>query len=147
MPTLNISIALGVVIQSVFSSLPTTALTTVADSYYDNNRVQATELNNPFSFPAINSYRIGNGEVLGMSTNAVALSQGQYGQFPIYAFTSEGIWTMNIGTGETLINTIRAVSREVCVNGNSVIGIGGATIFATAKGLFIISGTTVNEIS
>lgn len=81
------------------------------------------------------------GRILGMSTNAVALNQVQLGQVPIYCFAADGIWTMNIGTGETLINTISPLSREVCNNPASITPIDGGTVFSTSKGLFIISGT------
>lgn len=115
--------------------------------YWDYNRIQATELNNPFYYPAINSYRIGFGTILGMSANTIALSTGQFGQFPIYCFTSDGIWTMSIGTGETLINAITPLSRDVCNNPASITPIDGGTAFVTGKGLFIIAGNQVIEIS
>jgi len=134
-------------ISGPFTGFPIATLTTVKDTYIDYNRIQATELNNPFHFPAINSYRVGNGTILGMSTNAVALSQGQFGQFPIFCFTTDGIWTMNIGSGETLINTITPLSRHVCNNPSSITPIDGGTAFTTTKGLFIISGTEAIEIS
>lgn len=115
--------------------------------YYDNNRIQATEQNNPFSYPATNSYRVGMGHILGLSTNTVALSSGQFGQFPIFCFCSDGIWTMSIGMGEALINSITPLSREVCNNAESITPIDGGTAFTTNKGLFIISGSQVIDIS
>lgn len=145
--SLNFSASRGEELSVTFSLLPAGTLKTVTTSYYDDNRVQATEINNPFYFPAINSYRIGFGKILGMSTNAIALSQGQFGQFPIFCFTTDGIWTMNIGSGENLINTITPLSRHVCNNPESITPIDGGTAFTTNKGLFIISGTQVIEIS
>lgn len=124
----------------------TTPASSHQNYYYDHDRIQATELNNPFYYPAINSYRV-QGKVLGLSTNAIALSSGQFGQFPIYAFTNEGIWTMSIGTGETLINSITPLSREVCNNPKSITPIDGGTAFVSGRGLFIISGNQVIEIS
>lgn len=115
--------------------------------YFDHNRVQLTELNNPFAYPAINSYRIGMGEILGLSTNAIALSSGQFGQFPVFCFCSDGIWTMNIGAGETFINSITPLSEEVCNNPGSITPIHGGTAFTTNSGLYIISGAQVIEIS
>lgn len=146
-PALNFAIITPKQYEVTFSSLVTYSLVPNKNHYYDYNRVQATELNNPFYFPAINSYRVGNGTILGMSTNAVALSQGQFGQFPIFCFTTDGIWTTNIGDGETLINTIRPLSRAVCNNPSSIVPIDGGTAFTTTKGLFIIAGTDVIEIS
>lgn len=116
-------------------------------TYQDHNRIQASELNNPFYYPAINSYRIGNGQILGMTTNAIALSQGQFGQFPIFCFTTEGIWTMSIGSGELLINTISPLSRQVCNNPDSITPIDNGVVFTTSKALMILSGATPLEIS
>lgn len=128
------------------SFTPTTLSPQGNNFYNDSDRIQATELNNPFFYPPINSYRV-QGEVLGMSSNAIALSTGQFGQFPIYVFTADGIWTMSIGTGENLINTITPLSREVCNNPASITPIDGGTAFTTIWGLFIISGSQVIEIS
>lgn len=130
-----------------WNNYPVVSPTSNPVNYYDDNsRIQATEMENPFYYPAKNSYRV-QGRVLGMSTNAIALSQGQFGQFPVYCFTSEGIWTMNIGDGNVLINTITPLSREVCNNANSITQIDGGTVFSTKKGLHIIQGTQVIEIS
>lgn len=147
-PLYNFAIAKGFCVNGEFSALgPVASLSTVKDTYYDTNRVQATEINNPFYYPAINSYRIGLGTILGMSSNAIALSTGQFGQFPVFVFCSDGIYTLNIGTGELLINTITPLSREVCNNPASITPIDGGTAFTTSKGLFVISGNQVIEIS
>jgi hypothetical protein len=124
-----------------------TPLSGINDTYTDTNRVQTTALDNIFSYPAENSYRIGNGEVLGLSTNAIALSSGQFGEYPLYAFTSEGVWTMRTGDGATLINTVRPLSRDICDNPASILQIDGGTIFKTAKGLMMVAGAQVIELS
>ena len=115
-------------------------------SYYDPDRIQATEFSNPFYFPAVNSYRV-DGFVLAMATNAIALSQGQFGQFPIYAFTTQGIWVMTIGNGDILIETIKPLSRLIATNPNNIIGIDGAVVFACSEGLMILSGVNTVNIS
>jgi len=130
-----------------FADFTEAELPEVNGSYWDYNRIQASELDNPFYYPAINSYRVGLATVLGMSVNVIALSQGQVGQFPIYVFCSDGIWTLNIGTGELLVNTITPLSREVCNNPKSITSIDGGSAFTTVHGLFIISGAQVTEIS
>ena len=131
-----------------FTNYPVSSLTVINNTYYsDRNRIQASELDNPLYFPAKNSYRVGNGKILGMATNSIALSQGQFGQFPIFCFTSEGTWAMSIGNGDVLIETITPLNREVCNSPASITMIDGGTVFSTSKGLHIISGTTPTEIS
>lgn len=129
------------------SSYPEASFSTIYSTYRDTNRVQLTEQSNPFAFPAINSYRIGNGNIIGMATNAVALSQGQFGQFPVYCFTGDGIWAMTIGSGDPLIQSIVPVSREVCNNARSITQIDGGVLYTTAKGLYILSGANPIELS
>lgn len=129
--------------------MPTVAYTmpNTGNVITDPNRIQLTEQSNPFYFPAINSYRCGNGNVIGMATNAVALSSGQFGQFPVYVFTTDGIWALTIGNGDPLIQSIVPVSREVCNNARSITQIDGGVVFTTEKGLYIISGASPVEIS
>lgn len=114
------------------------------NSYWDGDRVQATEFQNPFYFPAINSYRV-EGFILGMAINAVALSQGQFGQFPIFTFTTRSIWALDIGDGDILITRVRPLSGTICINSRSILGIDGGVIFMSNEGLMILSG--VNPIS
>ena len=116
-------------------------------TYWDYNRIQATELMNAFYFPAVNSYRVGHGTVVGLSANAIAISTGQFGEYPMYAFTTDGIWTLQIGNEEVLIQTIKPLSRHVCNNAGSILPIDGGSTFSTDKGLFIISGEKPIEIS
>ena len=129
--------------------MPTEAYTmpNTTNTIYDPNRIQLTEQSNPFYYPAINSYRCGNGNVIGMATNAVALSSGQFGQFPVYVFTTDGIWALTIGSGDPLIQSIVPVSREVCNNARSITMIDGGVAFTTERGLYIISGASPVEIS
>lgn len=60
------------------------------------NKVYTSEVNNPFVFPVTGINTIGVGNVFSVATAAKALSQGQFGQFPLYAFTSEGVWALEV---------------------------------------------------
>lgn len=143
---INMAVCTGKLIEKNISSMPVYTLSSNPSSYYDTDRIQACELNNPFHFPAINSYQL-QGDVIGMATNAVALSQGQFGQYPVICFTSKGIWALEIGGGETLISRIVPLAREVCNNPDSILGIDGGIVFTTERGLNILSGPKVVELS
>ena len=119
---------------------------TINSTYWDSDRIQATEFNNPFYFPTKNSYRV-DGFVLGMAINVMALSPGQFGQFPIFAFTSQGIWVLTIGDGEILITTVKPLSGTVCISSKSILGIDGGVIFLSNEGLMILSGTKSESFS
>ena len=114
----------------------------------DSNRIQVSELNNLLYYPAKNSYRIGRltNKIVGIASQAIPVSTGQFGQFPVYAFTSEGISVLEQGTS-VLYQSIKPVSLAVCTNTDSITKIEGGILFSTDYGLFIISGSQITEIS
>lgn len=113
----------------------------------DINRVQASALNNPFVFPAVNSYRVGSSEVIGLQTINNAISEGQFGEYPMIAFTKSGVWAMTIAEGERLISNIVPLANEICTNPDSITAVRKGIAFVTAEGLKIISGSKTVNIS
>ena len=56
-----------------------------------SNKVYTSVINMPFYFPVAGINTVGFGEIIGLSSTTQALSEGQFGQYPLYAFTDEGI--------------------------------------------------------
>jgi len=122
----------------------------ILDRYYnDKNRVQLTGLDNPFIYPAVNSYRIGvyGKKILRTMAMGEAVSEGQFGQFPVYVFSESGLWAMELGSGEVVYSSINPLNSDILSNVHSVVNVGRGVIYATAKGLFLISGSQRVEIS
>jgi len=117
--------------------------------FNDINRVQISKVDNPLSLPAINSYQIGNDDesVIGFGSVVEPLSDGQFGQFPLYVFTTAGIFVMEQGDNEILYSNILPINKEVCNSPESITDIGGGVLYATEKGLNILSGKQITEIS
>ena len=117
--------------------------------YVDYNRVQVSEQSNVFIYPAKNSYRFGedDNKVVKLETVAEELSATRFGQFPVYVLTSQGIWSLEQGSGEILYSNITPIDYSPCNNPNSVCNINGAVVFSTATGLKLIAGRKVIEIS
>lgn len=80
---------------------------------YVPGKLRVSAVYNPFSFPQTNTYTISSGSVLGMAAATAALSQGQYGEFPLYVFTTDGIWALRQGSGDILYASQSPVNREV----------------------------------
>lgn len=116
--------------------------------YADTNRVQISQVNNPFYYPAKHSYRIGRitNEIIGLMSQAVPMSEGQYGYFPLMVFTQEGIFSLEQGIGDILYKSIQPVSLNVCNNPDSIIAVKDGILFVSEKGLMVLSGRQVNEI-
>jgi len=117
------------------------------ESYVDNrpNKVYASEMDNPFVFPTASRYTF-NSRVLGTAIATNALSTGQFGQFPIYVFTEDGIWAMESASDGTIVST-KPLSREVCSNPDSITPIDNAVVFITEKTVMLISGSQITDLS
>jgi hypothetical protein len=114
--------------------------------FTDPNRVQVSEINNPLVMPYKNSYQVGNSNILGFAVNGVPVSEGQFGQYPVYTFTGEGIYMMDIGV-DPFISSIRQINGEICNSPKTVKNIGVGVLFTTDKGLMIINSLQVNSLS
>lgn len=131
------------------SGLTTYTAPAIDNIYTDTNRVQVSEQNNIFVYPAKNSYRFAEQDnvVIGLQTVAEELSATRFGQFPLYVFTKQGVWALEQGSGEVLYSNITPLDYSPCVNANLICSINGAVVFATATGLKLIAGRQVIEIS
>lgn len=114
-------------------------------TYSVNNQVMLSEFSNPFVFPAGNRYSL-QSKVIGIALATTSLSQGQFGQFPLYVFTEDGIWAMETASDGSFL-TSKPLSREVCVNPSSITSIDNAVVFVTDKGVMLLSGSQVVNIS
>lgn len=109
------------------------------------NKVFMSETENPYIFPLVRRYTF-QAKVLNVAIATSALSQGQFGQYPLYAFTEDGIWAMETGVDGSFVSS-KPLSREVCVNGDSVTSLDNAVVFVTTKGVMLLQGSQVTELS
>lgn len=110
-----------------------------------DNSLFISPINNPFVFPTEGRFTF-QSKVLGVAVATTALSQGQFGQFPLYVFTEDGIWAMETAADGSFVSQ-KPLSREVCINPDSITSIDNAVVFVTAKGVMMIQGSQVMNIS
>lgn len=110
------------------------------------NKVYTSEVNNPFFFPLLGINTVGSGRIMRLCTAAKALSEGQFGQFPLYAFTDEGVWAMEISATGTY-SARQPITRDVCVNPDAITQIDSAVLFPTDRGIMLISGSQTQCIT
>ena len=111
------------------------------------NYIIQSEVNNPFVFKAEGYFKISTGKLIGLSTITQALSEGQFGQYPLLAFADSGIWALSVGnTG--YYTSVHPMSREVALEENPCITqTDGAVFFASKKGLMVVVGGQVKCVS
>ena len=112
----------------------------------EKNKIYTSEVGNPFYFPLGGINTVGVGEIKGISSTTRALSQGQFGQFPLLVFATDGIWAMEVSdTG--LYSVKQPMSRDVCTNPKSITQTDGAVVFVSGKGLMVVDGSNVDLLS
>lgn len=108
--------------------------------FYYPNKIYTSEVNNPFTFPDTGVNDIGTGEIIDIRSATKALSQGQFGQFPLYAFTNEGIWALEVSSDGSF-SSKQPITRDVCNNPNSITQIDTAVLFTSERGIMLIQGS------
>lgn len=104
------------------------------------NKLYSSMINNPFYFPASSINTIGTGTILGMSIATMALSANQNGRFPFYIFATDGVWALEVNADATF-GPIKNVTRDVLLgDGKSLTQIDTSVIFATDRGIMLVSG-------
>ena len=127
----------------VSSSAPSSSTMLVDHSY---NKLYQSEVDNPFFFPLGGRHTVEGGQILGVASATKAMSQGQFGQFPLYVFCEEGIFAMQTAPDGTF-ESVAPLSRVVCSNPSSITGIDNAVVFASERGLMMLSGSDVQALS
>jgi hypothetical protein len=110
------------------------------------NMVRVSGVGNPFYFNEVNQVQLPSGKISGLSTTAKALSQGQFGAFPLYCFSDNGIWALEVSDTGTY-SAKQPVSRAVCTNPESITQTEGQVLFVTKRGLMALDGSSVTCLS
>ena len=105
------------------------------------NKVYTSEVNNPYVFPVLGINTVGTGRIMAISTAAKALSEGQFGQFPLYAFTDEGVWALEVSSAR------QPITRDVILANTDPLQMDSAVLFATDRGIMLISGSQTQCIT
>ncbi len=109
------------------------------------NGIKISAVINPFYFPSANTISVGTGFIFNAGTNAIRMSEGQFGQYDLYVFTSEGIYSLDTGTTVTY-NRISPASLELPVSG-IICSTPFGVIYIGKRGLFIINGQQVDFLT
>lgn len=111
-----------------------------------SGKLYTSDVNNPFLFPATGINTIGTGRILAVCAAAKALSQGQFGQFPLYAFTTEGVWALEVSASGAF-SARQPITRDVCLDSAAIAQLDNAVLFATSRGIMLISGSQTKCIT
>lgn len=108
--------------------------------------VKVSEAENPLVFPAKNSVQVGSSIVSAMAANTRPISEGQFGDAPLYAFTDEGVWVLMLGEEGTYIAR-QPANRDICSNPKGILQIDDAVLYPTERGIMIQRGRESESIT
>lgn len=110
-----------------------------SDDSYQPSLIRVSEAENPLVFPAKNSVQVGSSIVSAMAANTRPISEGQFGDAPLYAFTDEGVWVLMLGEEGTYIAR-QPANRDICSNPKGILQIDDAVLYPTERGIMMQRG-------
>lgn len=114
----------------------------VDKEYYTSSNhslIKVSEAENPLVFPAKNSVQVGSSVISALAANTRPISEGQFGEAPLYAFTDEGVWVLMQGEEGTYVAR-QPANREICSNPNGILQIDDAVLYPTNRGIMMQQG-------
>lgn len=113
----------------------------------EQSKLKISEINNPFLFPTLNTYQIGIGRIMNESSIIMNVTDRNYGMYPVFVFSEDGVFTMAGQTSEEVHKSVQAptymeppVSDVICATPYGVA-------FITKRGLMLINQYKTEFIS
>lgn len=115
----------------------------------DKRRFIASEIGIPFVFRASKTYYVDD-EITAFGTNAMDVSSGQFGSFPLFVFTKNSRYVYGVDTSGNdvfLSNATLASLTRGCHNNRTIVNAGQIVAVADRAGIFLIIGSKEQRIS
>ena len=113
-------------------------------TYEISNRLVMSDMDNPFVYSFGQRIQF-TARILSALPVTTALSTSQFGQFPLYVFTEDGIWTVSLNDEGEMVAS-HPVSRDVAIEGTPT-QLDQAIVFVSDQGVMLLSGSQISCIS
>ena len=110
------------------------------------HQLRVSEVSNPFLFPVEGVHSVGSGRVVGMRSAARAMSEGQFGVYPLYVFTDEGVWALSVASDGGYA-TAHPVSSLHAEDGSPLLSVSDGVVYVSVRGLMLVRGSEVSCLS
>lgn len=110
------------------------------------SKVCTSEADNPFFFPSTGINTVNARTIYGMCAAVRPVSTGQFGYADLYIFTDKGVWVAKINNKGSY-DDINLVTGDVCINADSITQMETSVLFASSRGIMLISGSQAQCIS
>lgn len=111
------------------------------------NTIRATGTGTPFVLPTPRVYSFGenNTIVLAVSTLQSDISTGQYGLYPLYVFTTGGMFLLSVGHGHVLFDRVSYMNDYRLVG--EPLNVLNSVVFYNGSDIYMLTGNEIRTIS
>ena len=110
------------------------------------NKIFTSEVNNPFYFPLEGINTVGSDEIIGMAAVTVPISQGQFGQYPLLVFCSDGNFALKVDE-QGYYSGISPVQEDTVLGSDKITPLENSIVIITKKGIMMTSGGEMAQIA
>lgn len=114
----------------------------------EGNRLQLSGTDDVFFYPSVNSYRFGTLDNRIIAANSVygQVTEQKFGMFPLYVFSSEGVYVLEQGTGDIMYSNISKINDDCLTGKFSICNTGDSIAYVVRDGLRLIQGRQAMRI-
>lgn len=113
--------------------------------YSETDIVTVSAQDSPTYFPPQNSYRVG-GDIIGIAVDSQGISDVQIGQWPMDVFTDNGVYALELGSGEVFYGKVAKIADDIAAAGGMVSTPYGIA-FLQGDGVYLLKGRRSTRIS
>lgn len=109
------------------------------------NQLMVSEIGNPHVFLPQHVYYVGDNDttrIESVNTPTDQLTESRFGQYPLYLFTTTGIYAMEQGTNTILYQNIVKVNNDIIQANSNSMSAAGALYYFSSAGLMRLNGHT-----
>lgn len=110
------------------------------------NKLFTSEVNNPFYFPLEGIYTVGTDRIIGMGAITRPISQGQFGEFPLIVFCSDGNYAMRVDE-QGFYASISPVQEDLVLGSDKITSMENSLVVITKKGIMLTAGGEMNKVA
>ncbi len=112
------------------------------------NIMQLTRTGNPFVLPSEDNYSFEQKDniIMAVCSNTGLTNDRNFGSYPLYVFTTQGIFALSVGSNNISYETISQISISQVTNTN-VLNTPSGIMFLSKRGLCIVNGKDISCIS
>lgn len=110
------------------------------------NKLFTSEVNNVFLFPLEGINTVGTDEIIGMSAVTVPISQGQFGQYPLLVFCSDGNFALKVDE-QGYYSGISPIQEDTVLGNDKITSLENSIAVITKKGIMMTSGGEMAQLA